>query len=121
MSQDAQSLYSCKLCNEVLKKTQMTICCLSRYCESCITDYVKANSKQCPSCQKTISDGSIRADTHFDSLIALNLPKHVQVKAEPENPKSDESVVSYLIMIDDGFYKQKLYLETGNHLESRFN
>lgn len=86
-------LHSCKLCKKVLKKTQVTICCMSRFCKSCITDYVKAHSNQCPTCKKAIADDSIRADEDFDTLIELSAFK---VKTEePEESTINETVVWY--------------------------
>lgn len=83
------SLLTCKICTGNLKETQITLCCVNRFCKSCITNFLKVNSKQCPSCRKTINEDYIRADANFDVLVALNLPKSSSVKEEPQECKNE--------------------------------
>lgn len=87
------SVITCKLCKSNLRETQVTLCCMSRFCKSCITNFLKVNSKQCPFCRKPINEDNIRTDASFDAMIALNLPNNF-VKEEPGESANEIVVIS---------------------------
>jgi len=65
------SEFHCPICLEYMKKTQIVMECLHRFCGNCIEKCLRLGKKECPSCRIHIpSRRSLRPDTNFDNLLA---------------------------------------------------
>ena len=65
------SEFRCPICLEYVKKTQIVMECLHRFCGKCIEKCLRLGKKECPSCRIHIpSRRSLRPDTNFDNLLA---------------------------------------------------
>eukprot|EP01122_Echinamoeba_exundans_P012415 TRINITY_DN5179_c0_g1_i2.p2 TRINITY_DN5179_c0_g1~~TRINITY_DN5179_c0_g1_i2.p2 ORF type:complete len:381 (-),score=38.78 TRINITY_DN5179_c0_g1_i2:1373-2515(-) len=74
--------FRCPLCEGALVKTMTAMECLHRFCNDCISKYIRIGRKECPVCFVKLSSMRVlRPDVAFDGMIQTIFPP--QVRAMP--------------------------------------
>ena len=67
--------FTCPVCLRILRKTEIVVECLHRFCGECIQKCLRVAKHECPSCRvKVPSRRSLKRDAAFDALIATVYP-----------------------------------------------
>ena len=67
--------FTCPVCLRILRKTEIVVECLHRFCGDCIQKCLRVAKHECPSCRVRVpSRRSLKRDAAFDALIATVYP-----------------------------------------------
>lgn len=65
----------CAICLDILRNTRTTKECLHRFCDDCISQFLRSGERKCPNCRtKLVSMRSLRPDPLFDNIIKTIFP-----------------------------------------------